>query len=510
MTAKESDKIILLAGIVLFCITCAVFHGVSDNAFLPLWDDQLYVLENNFVTTGFSSLNIRHAFSDYVAGNWHPVAMLSHMLDVQMFGLNHKYHHLVNLLFHCCNTLLVFLFFAKTTSKLPAFYVALIFGVHPLHVESVAWISERKDLLSSFFILAALCIYPDYADCRTRRKRIAIYLTICLLYVLGLLSKSMVVTFPFMLMIIDYWPLDRYRDTGLKTILAEKVPMVILSCLFIIMTFVTHRYYADITNNFKIMLYSYVRAMYSFVMPVNLSYLYSYSVNLSLLNVVLMSFFLVFLLAASIAAQKKYRFFIAGFLIYLLLYFPTSGIIKIGTHVYADRYMYLPMIGLIVIFVFSLTSVFKRFKMVIPVFACGIAAVTFQYEKSWDSCCNLFLNAINSRSLGARDYVLHHYEVGRYYYEKAEYTAALPYLLEVVDRNKTAGIYKDISLLDNNAQLNRTYINAYEMLVEVLLKSQSEKSALTMINRGLYLDPANIYLTSQKHYLVQRTQRVQR
>ena len=201
---KRNNALICLF---LVIINLAVYLQVIDHSFVN-YDDGMYVTGNHYVQEGLSLKSIIWAFSNTYAANWHPVTWLSHMLDFQLHGMNPGSHHLTNLFFHITNTLLLFLVFRKMTGMIwQSGLLAALFALHPLHVESVAWISERKDVLSTFFWLLAMWSYALYAE----RSRRSMYLLSLLFFMLGLMSKPMLVTLPFVLLLLDYWPLRRFQ-----------------------------------------------------------------------------------------------------------------------------------------------------------------------------------------------------------------------------------------------------------------------------------------------------------
>ncbi|GAG34862.1 unnamed protein product, partial [marine sediment metagenome] len=203
----------------------AVYLPVSNYEFLK-YDDDTYVTDNQHVRGGLSSKNIKWAFTAGHASNWHPVTWLSHMLDCQFFGLQPGAHHIVNVLFHIANTLLLLYLLSLMTHTLwPPVFAAAVFALHPLHIESVAWIAERKDLLSTFFGLLTIIAYVRY----TKRRKPGEYFAVLVFFVLGLMAKPMLVTIPFVLLLLDYWPLGRFRfdNTWKKSVpalIAEKIP----------------------------------------------------------------------------------------------------------------------------------------------------------------------------------------------------------------------------------------------------------------------------------------------
>src|SRR5208337_4438264 len=208
------NKQIALIYLFLTAATSIAFWQVNQCDFIS-YDDPLYVTENIHVQTGITSGAIRWAFTTGQAANWHPLTWMSHMLDVQLFGLNPGRHHLVNLLFHIANTLLLFFVFHRMTrAPWKSAFVAALFAIHPLHVESVAWVAERKDVLSTFFWMLTMAAYIRYVE----HQRLKNYLAVLIFFVLGLMAKPMLVTLPFVLLLLDYWPLQRFdpKKSGLE------------------------------------------------------------------------------------------------------------------------------------------------------------------------------------------------------------------------------------------------------------------------------------------------------
>ncbi len=198
----------LLVGLLLISLTIVSFWQLKNLGFIDSFDDNLYVTENGHVQEGLSPRSITWAFTATQASNWHPLTWLSHMLDCQLYGLNPRGHHLTNLFFHLANVLLLFLILQSMTGALwPSAFTAALFALHPLHVESVAWVSERKDVLSTFFWLITMGAYVRY----TRRPAWCRYGVVLLSFTLGLMAKPMLVTLPFVLLLLDYWPLGRLQ-----------------------------------------------------------------------------------------------------------------------------------------------------------------------------------------------------------------------------------------------------------------------------------------------------------
>jgi hypothetical protein len=225
---RSSRRIVLLVSLSLAALVLAVYWGSGTHGFVEL-DDGEYVSENANVAGGLTAANVRWAFTAFHAANWHPVTWLSHMVDVTLFGVNAGAMHRVNVAFHLVNTILLFLVLRALTGALwRGAFVAALFGVHPLHVESVGWIAERKDVLSTFFLLLTIAAYAAWVRHR-RRRMFAAALVAC---ALGLMSKPMLVTAPVLLLLLDFWPLRRFaaEEAGrTRAILTEKIPFFALS-----------------------------------------------------------------------------------------------------------------------------------------------------------------------------------------------------------------------------------------------------------------------------------------
>ena len=226
---QHSSRRLLVGSAFLLVALLIAYAGVVDNDFVG-YDDGVYVADNERVRAGFEASGIRWAFTTGHAANWHPLTWLSHMLDVELFGLKPGPHHLMNLLFHVINTLLLFVFLQRTTGAMGrSALVAALFALHPLHVESVAWVSERKDVLSTLFFLLTLLAYNLYTRDPVPRRYIAVFV----LLALGLMAKPMLVTVPFLLLLLDIWPLRRFRLESAERrhaikLVIEKLPLFLL------------------------------------------------------------------------------------------------------------------------------------------------------------------------------------------------------------------------------------------------------------------------------------------
>jgi cytochrome c-type biogenesis protein CcmH/NrfG len=353
----------------LFLTTSAVFWPVSRCQFVN-FDDPQYVTENPHIKQGLTPASVGWAFTSTIEGNWHPATCLSHMLDCQLFGLDAGAHHLVNLLFHAANTLLLFHVLRRMTHELwPSAAVAALFALHPLHVESVAWVSERKDVLSTFFGLLTIAAYARYAQEGSAKRKVQWYLLVMVLFALGLMSKPMLVTWPFVLLLLDYWPLQRFTIHGLRItvrhLVWEKLPLLALTIMASAVTFLAQHHakavipdmYFTISERIENTLVSYVRYLCKTVWPSHLAVFYpfpSYPHPTWPVWQVIGSAALLALITLAVVWQARHRpFLIVGWLWFLGTLVPVIGLVQIGNQAMADRYSYIPLIGLFVMAVWG-------------------------------------------------------------------------------------------------------------------------------------------------------------
>lgn len=356
----------LLLAILLTVLTVASFHHVTTCQFLN-YDDNLYVTENQHIQTGISWQTIKWAFTTDRAANWHPLTWVSHMIDWQLFQGDAGKHHLVNLILHILNTLLLFVLLTRMT-RLPwrSAFVAGLFAVHPLHVESVAWIAERKDVLSTLFWMLTTYAYVRY----TERGRVIWYLLTLVFYAFGLMSKPMLVTLPFVLLLLDHWPLRRL-DAGkvsIRRLLMEKAPLLILSAASCVVTYLVQRRGQSVVPFTQYPLYlrlenalvSYVRYIWKMLHPHDLALLYPHpGRSLPLWQAVLSGILLIAITLLAVRMRHR-RYFVVGWLWYIGTLVPTIGIIQVGMQSHADRYTYVPLIGLFIIIAWGLPDLMER------------------------------------------------------------------------------------------------------------------------------------------------------
>jgi len=337
----------------LIALTVVVYAPLRNYGFISL-DDPQYVSNNPYVAHGLTWSAIRWAFVAGESFYWHPLTWVSHMLDVQLYGLHAGAHHVTNIVFHVANTVLLFAcFYRMTGARGRSAFVAALFAVHPLHVESVAWIAERKDVLSTFFSLLALWAYIDYAG-RPRRSRM---LVVTVFFAAGLMAKPMVLTLPFVLLLLDYWPLKRAEDLrAWMPLLAEKLPLFLLAIGSIILTVtVQHAPGAIVTlqrlpleQRLGNALVSYVQYMRDMVWPTRLGAFYPF-VAPSGLAVVLAALTLLVVTLAAVRAARRAPYVPVGWAWYLGTLLPVIGVVQAGNQGRADRFTYVPLIGLFLI-----------------------------------------------------------------------------------------------------------------------------------------------------------------
>ena len=398
-TFGRPDFLILLA---LAGVTSAIYVQVIGHQFITL-DDPTYIQENPMVNRGVTSAGLVWAFTTFYATNWHPLTWISHMIDCQLFGMNAGRHLLVNALIHAANTLLVFWLLLRTThARWPSAFVAALFALHPLHVESVAWASERKDTLSTFFGMLSLIAYVRYV----KAPSISRYALVAIMLALGLLAKPMLVTWPLVMLLLDYWPLHRFgavipseveesrRKTlklttrgpssslgmTVKKLTVEKIPLFALVAASAVITFLAQshggavRTFTDapIALRLSNALVSYAKYLLLTFWPNDLAVYYPFAwEGIPAWQIIAAALLLIGITALCFSQRKIRPYLIVGWLWFLGTLVPVIGIVQVGGQIMADRYFYIPSIGLFIALVFSLADIAKRWR-VVPVLSIGI------------------------------------------------------------------------------------------------------------------------------------------
>jgi len=395
----------LLIFVALAVATFAIYAQVIGHQFITL-DDPTYVQENPMVNRGVTLRGLAWALTTFYATNWHPLTWISHMLDCQLFDLNAGRHLLVNALIHTANTLLLFWFLLRTTrDRWPSALIAALFALHPLHVESVAWASERKDTLSTFFGLSSLIAYTRYAKTPSRGR----YAWVAIMLALGLLAKPMLVSWPFVMLLLDYWPLDRFAavipseveesrqktskittrarsaslGTTVKKLIIEKLPLFALVTASAVITFLAQshggavRTFTDAPVSLRLSnaLVSYAKYMLLTFWPNDLAVYYPFPwAGIPTWQIFGAAVLLIGITAFCFSQRKPRPYLVVGWLWFLGTLLPVIGLVQVGGQTMADRYFYIPSIGLLIALVFGLANVANSWR-VAPLLSGGIAGV---------------------------------------------------------------------------------------------------------------------------------------
>ncbi len=396
----------------------AVYWQVRNYPFVN-YDDRSYVTQNQYVQDGLTLKSIAWCFTTVRSSNWHPLTWLSHMLDCQLYGMNPGQHHLTNVLFHILNTLLLFLVLKKMTGDFwQSSFVAALFALHPLHVESVAWVAERKDVLSTFFWIMTLWSYTRYVE----RSGFDRYLLVLLFFILGLMAKPMLVTLPFVLLLLDYWPLKRFQfeksGYGNKSeqgrfplsLILEKIPLFVLSSASSVATYLVQNISGAVSPldalPFKVRIanamVSYASYIGKMIWPHNLSVFYPYPKDILLWKIAGASFLLVAITVVVFMMAKTKPYFVVGWLWYIGTLVPVIGLVQVGMQAMADRYTYVPLIGIFITIAWGTPDLiskwrYKRIGLVaITTVVLTILMITSRLQiRYWSNSTTLFEHAIN-------------------------------------------------------------------------------------------------------------------
>jgi tetratricopeptide (TPR) repeat protein len=490
-------RIVAFICIFLAAATLYAYWHVQSFPFV-LYDDPLYILDNKIVKQGLTAQGLVSAFSSFTAANWHPLTLISHMADVQLYGLNAAGHHWTSVVIHTVNTVLLFLVLrAMTLCTWPSALVAALFALHPLHVESVAWVAERKDVLSAFFWFAAMGAYLGYV----RQLGPWRYGLVLLLFSLGLLSKPMLVTFPFFLMLLDYWPLNRYVHA--RTILdrywpaqnpsawqafsrlaAEKIPLFLLSVISSILTLLAQKgggaFISIQSLPIKLRLANALDSCFGYlskmIIPVNMAFYYPMGREILFWQIAIYAILLVLITILVIAAMRRYPFLFVGWFWYVGTLVPVIGIVQVGTQAMADRYTYVPLIGIFIMAAWGMKSIADKYSWAKSLFSTiSIALIpvlivmTGQQAMIWRDSETLFTHAL---VVTERNPVAHN-NLAAVYLESGRLQEAIPHIRRALE----------ISPFD--AQANGNMGAAFFM-------QQKYEDAERHLMRALEVEPSNV------------------
>ncbi|RZB36213.1 MAG: hypothetical protein SRB2_02372 [Desulfobacteraceae bacterium Eth-SRB2] len=529
-SAKTDFRIVILASLCLIIVILISYQQVVSFDFVG-YDDELYVTKNLNVQKGLASENLKWAFTTFHAANWHPFTWLSHMLDCELFGLNPTGHHWTNVQFHIANTLLLFFILFKMTGALwQSAFVAALFAVHPLHVESVAWISERKDVLSTFLGLLMMGAYYRYIKAPDFKN----YLLIIIFLSIGLMCKPMLVTFPFVLLLLDFWPLKRFqyknyyliqseRTTyygfkGIFRLILEKLPLFILVAISSGLTFLAQKsggtlkaletlsLKTRISNAFV----SYVSYLLKTIWPSNLAVFYPHPEN----TIPAWQIFGATLVIAAacfwaIRTSKKYPYILVGLCWYLVTLVPVIGFVQVGGQAMADRYTYIPLIGIFVIVAWGAVDFFQKWHYrKIYLYGCALiillafTAKTFFQVSYWKNGIVLFEHTVKvtennykaQNNLGTAwgpvdikrsiyhykealrikpDYAIAHYNLGNALAKQGQTDKTIEHYLEAL-------------------RIQPNYVNAHNSLGMALLEKKNYDKAMLHFTKALKINPKGI------------------
>jgi tetratricopeptide (TPR) repeat protein len=454
MTALQSrlKTVVQKYSSILVClfliISAVIVYGQMLEHDFVYFDDHEYAAENSHVKAGLTIEGFKWAFSTLYAQFWHPLTWLSLMMDAQLFGAAPGGYLFTNLLLHIVNSLLLFIFFNRATKSVwQSGLVAALFALHPIHVESVAWIAQRKDVLSGFFWMLTMLAYLSFAE----RPGLKTYLAVLLFLIFSLMAKSMSVTLPFVLLLMDYWPLGRLRyEASAKTFLLaflcrlrEKVPLIVVSAAASVLTYVAQQSdgyikslaAVSLADRFSNVLISYVAYLLKMVWPFKLACFYPFPDSFSLWRIGGALLLLLLITGLAVRSARSYPFMIVGWLWYLGTLVPVIGLVKIGVFSMADRYSYIPLIGIFFALIWGIPQLLAGINYRKAVMAClamltlAICLLTARNQvRFWQDGFSLFTHAQKVTS----DNWFAHFALGRDLLRQEKFDAAAEQFFETL------------------------------------------------------------------------------
>jgi tetratricopeptide (TPR) repeat protein len=469
---------LVACALVLLCL--AAFEQVRRNEFVN-YDDDKNVTNNPHVQMGLNVDSLVWTFTSFHTGNWHPLTWISHIIDCSLFGLKPAGHHLVSLGFHIANVLLLFLILDKMTGALwRSAFVAALFGVHPLAVESVAWIAERKDVLSTFFILLTILAYIHW----TRKHGVRRYAIILVLFAAALLSKPMAVTLPFVLILLDYWPLGKFRENGIRRLIIEKLPLFAMSIVSCVVTYIAQGQQRAISG-FAVLpldirltnaLVSYIKYIGRIFYPSSLAVLYPFDIKGPALWEWLGCLSILITITAIVVLSRKGRGYLTvGWFWFLGILVPVIGLVQVGGQSMADRYTYLPRVGIYIAVVWLAGDLVIRLRLPKAVPALGaivvlaaLVLVTRIQVGYWKDSLTLSQRAV---AVTQNNYAMHN-NLGVCLAETGQIDEAMSHMRRAIE-------------------INPKFVDAYVNLATALQKKGQKAEALAQCEKALALDPNN-------------------
>lgn len=486
----------LLLCLFLVLAPLAVFWQVRNHDFVS-YDDWQYITENTEIQQGLSLKSIGWAFTTVHGSNWHPLTWISHMLDVRLFGMHPRGHHLVNLIFHLANTVLVFLVFKKLAGEIwKPFVIAILFAIHPLHVESVAWVSERKDVLSAFFWLLTIWAYLGYLQRRTSAR----YLLVALSFTLGLLSKPTLVTLPFVLLLLDFWPLSRLelqlpgsggpsrQWSAIAHLIREKAPLFLLAVMASAATLYAPWFRGTLTTpettpfalRFASAVVSYAAYIEKTIFPSKLSFLYLYPKTIPSWKLVVAGLLLAAISVLAARCVRELPYLATGWLWYAGTMLPMIGFVQVGVQSMADRYTYLPHIGLFIIAAWGLPAMvatWRHGKALLAISAAGglvlYSAAAWRQTGYWKNSAALYAHAIE---VSDENY-LAQFGLATVLNNQGRIEEALPYYLRA------------LNLYPGYSQARHELARAYYSLGSARAENGRLEEAVDYLSKALQINP---------------------
>jgi len=484
---KHRDTFICM---MLVLVTLAVFLQVRTHEFVA-FDDGKYVSDNRYVQAGLTRQSIGWAFTTGHASNWHPVTWLSHMLDCQLFGLNPGAHHLTSLLLHMVNTVLLFLVLRHMTGvSWRSGFVAALFALHPLHVESVVWIAERKDVLSTLFWMFTVSAYVRYVE----KPAIWRYLLTVLLFVLGLMAKPMLVTLPFVLLLLDYWPLGRLSDRvtcgngkarGYWRLVYEKTPLFMLATASCVVTLLVQRHGGAVAHaaalplrfRFGNAVLAYATYIGKMFWPRRLAVLYPHlGDKIPVWQVAVAAAILIAVSSLVWRSRRRYPYLLTGWLWYIGTLVPVIGIVQVGDQALADRYTYVPLVGLFVMVVWGIADLVERRRgrqVGLAVSAAGVLCImiacTWRQVNYWQNSITLYEHTLRVTS----DNAVIHNNLGSVMFDQGDIQSAIHHFTEAV------------TIAPDN-------VRAHSNLGNALLEQGKTAEAVAHLSKALSVDPRDV------------------
>ena len=428
--AFTNSRLDLLICFALALATFALYAQVRHFNFLN-YDDPDYITANVHVRQGLTVQGLEWALTSRDAANWFPATWVSHMIDVRLFGFESGWHHLHNVLLHALAAILLYIFLqAATAARWRGALVASLFALHPLHVESVAWVAERKDVLSASFWFLTLCAYVWYA----RRPAWGRYLAVVLALCLGLMAKPMVVTLPLVLLLLDFWPLARLRQNWQGAVW-EKLPLFALSGAAAAITLLVQEHAGAVkalpfSTRLENATQSYALYIQKTFWPLGLAVFYPYPQHFVIFHVLAAGLLLAAVAGAAIALRDRWPYLLTGWGWFVITLIPVIGFVQVGGQARADRYMYIPMAGLLIMFVWGAAEFLEGFHaqalaIILAAAACvACAALAFIQIGNWLNSETLFRHAL---AVTTGNSVANH-NLGNYLMTSGRLSEAIPYL----------------------------------------------------------------------------------